>query len=156
MSVKILFVCLGNICRSPMAEGLMAEKIEKRGLAHLKVDSSGTSAYHLGELPDERMRQTARQRGIELTSRARQFAEDDFEAFDYIIAMDKHNKQNILKLAEKESHRDKVYLMRDFDEQAPGADVPDPYFGGQRGFDEVYEILDRSTEKLLEMILKDT
>ncbi len=137
-----------------MAEGLLQSKIEERNLDNLGVDSAGTSNYHLGEIPDNRMMETAAQKGILLTSRARQFEVKDFDDFDYIIPMDKSNKIDILKLARNEQDRNKVTLMRDYDEQARGSDVPDPYFGGQKGFLEVFEILDRSTEKLLESILE--
>lgn len=152
--MKILFVCLGNICRSPMAEGLMKSKIENRSLQNLAVDSAGTSNYHIGESPDKRMTETAAMHGIYLSSRARQFKQKDFDEFDCIIPMDQSNKNNILKLARNDKDKNKVILMREYDEKSKGSDVPDPYFGGQKGFEEVYEILDRSTEKLLNSILE--
>lgn len=153
METRVLFVCLGNICRSPMAEGLFLNKIESRKLENIKVDSAGTSNYHIGERPDRRMLETANQKGVHLPSRARQFLVSDYDDFDWIIAMDSENKRNILSLARNESDVKKVHLMRSFDNQNMGANVPDPYFGGQRGFEEVFDILDRSTESLLEEIL---
>ncbi|QNL22174.1 low molecular weight phosphotyrosine protein phosphatase [Hyphobacterium sp. CCMP332] len=155
MKIKVLFVCLGNICRSPMAEGLMISKIKARGIDHIDVESAGTSNYHIGEMPDNRMLETAAQNGIILESRARQFSMLDFEKFDYIIAMDKSNKADILKLARNDEERKKVRLMRDFDDKSDENDVPDPYFGGHKGFEYVFDILERSSENLLNSILEN-
>ncbi|MEQ8517958.1 MAG: low molecular weight protein-tyrosine-phosphatase [Cytophagales bacterium] len=155
MKIKVLFVCLGNICRSPMAEGLMISKIKAKGIDHIEVDSAGTSNYHIGEMPDNRMMETAAHNGIILDSKARQFSRVDFEEFDYIIAMDKSNKSDILKMARNDEERQKVHLMRDFDDNSAESDVPDPYFGGQKGFADVFDILERCSENLLNSILEN-
>ncbi|HET8860915.1 low molecular weight protein-tyrosine-phosphatase [Marivirga sp.] len=149
---KILFVCLGNICRSPLAEGLMREKIVKLGLEkQFKLDSCGTADYHIGELPDERTRENALKNGLNLKQRARQFEVADFNRFDHILVMDNANKMRVIGLATSEIHLQKVQLMRDFESasELKGKDVPDPYYGGVEGFQNVYNILDRCTENLL-------
>lgn len=145
----VLFVCLGNICRSPLAEGVFQHLVEEAGaLARYRLDSAGTSAYHAGELADERMRGTARRNGIELTSRSRKVRDDDYEAFDLILAMDAENHRNLLARC-PEAHRAKVRMMREWDPEGNG-DVPDPYYGGARGFDQVFEIVMRSCRRLLD------
>lgn len=154
--MRVLFVCLGNICRSPMAEGLFLKKVQELKIESIEVDSAGTGNYHIGELPDERMRETAVSKGINLISRARQFKSSDFDQFDLIIAMDRQNKSNIISMAKSETDRKKVHLMRNFDDNQDEPDVPDPYFGGQNGFENVYNILDRSTENLVTYILKNS
>ncbi|HCS21024.1 MAG TPA: protein tyrosine phosphatase [Bacteroidetes bacterium] len=148
---RILFVCLGNICRSPLAEGLFMEKLKQAGLeAKYKVDSAGTSAQHEGELADLRTRENARKNGVELITRSRPFSKQDFVDFDLILTMDRSNYANVMRwepaFVEKVAQ---VKMMRDFDRRSPGADVPDPYFGGEQGFQRVYEILDHTTEELL-------
>lgn len=154
--IKVLFVCLGNICRSPLAEEVFKHYVQKKGLENKIIcDSAGTSSYHLGENPDKRTIKNARNNGIELAHKARQFNVNDFEDFDYILAMDNSNLQNILKL--KPAHIDKceICLMRDFDEVAKASkDVPDPYFGGDEGFQEVFEILERANSKFLDHLLE--
>jgi len=154
---KILFVCLGNICRSPLAEGLMADKISRENASEqFKIDSCGTADYHIGELPDERTRENALKNGIDLKHRARQFESADFNRFDYIIVMDNSNKLKVIGLATSEEHLKKVKLMRDFETETDflGSDVPDPYYGGIEGFQNVYDILDRCTENLLDSQLQ--
>lgn len=149
---KILFVCLGNICRSPLAEGLMSEKIIKSNIEkQFKIDSCGTADYHIGELPDERTRENALKNGLELKQRARQFEPADFNRFDHILVMDNANKRKIIGLATSEEHLQKVQLMRDFESEISlqGVDVPDPYYGGDEGFQNVYDILNRCTDNLL-------
>jgi protein-tyrosine phosphatase len=150
---KVLFVCLGNICRSPMAEGIFIDLIEKSGLSKsVEIDSAGTASYHIGELPDHRMRDTARKNGIELVRTARQFVASDFSEFDYILAMDSSNLNDMLSLKPDGQTKAQVFLMREFDELEKGASVPDPYYGGLNGFDEVYDILLRSNTAFLEFM----
>lgn len=148
---RILFVCLGNICRSPLAEGLFLSKLNQAGLLEkYTVDSAGTSAYHEGALADPRTRENALDNGVELTSRSRPFRKQDFVDFDLILTMDRTNYTNVKRLEPTfPDEIAKVQMMRDFDLESPGADVPDPYYGGAQGFQNVFDILDRSTEELL-------
>lgn len=149
---KVLFVCLGNICRSPLAEGLFLKKLEENDLTDkFSVDSCGTGAWHIGERPDPRTLENAKKNGVYLPSLARQLNENDLEEFDYILVMDRSNMSNVLEIA-LPNQVSKVRLMRDFDSQAPGSDVPDPYFGGLNGFQDVFEILDRSTGAFLDSV----
>jgi protein-tyrosine phosphatase len=140
--VRICFVCLGNICRSPTAEGVMRHLVAQAGRVEgFEIASAGTAAYHEGERPDRRSLATARARGVELPGRARQFRREDFERFDHVLAMDRENYRELLRLAPDEAARAKVALLRSFDPEAPAeADVPDPYYGGTDGFDLVFEI----------------
>lgn len=149
---KVLFVCLGNICRSPIAEGIFQHMVNETS-SDIYVDSAGTASYHLGELPDKRARQVCEERGIKLTHRARAFSKNDFDQFDYILAMDNQNLANILNLKPTHS-RAIVQLMRDFDPKHKGAEVPDPYFGEMDGFVEVFEMLERCCDVLLEDMIK--
>ncbi len=147
MAIRVLFVCLGNICRSPMAEGVFKKIIADNGVADkFYVDSAGTSAYHIGEMADKRMRETAENHSIVLESRARQFEINDFDTFDYILPMDQANFEDIraLELQKETNNNYKLIMMRDFDPLDKGANVPDPYYGGLDGFEQVYEILMRS------------
>ena len=150
--MKILMVCLGNICRSSLAEGILANKIKQNNLSH-KVDSAGTASYHVGEFPDPRSIEVANKYGIDLSKqRARQFNESDFEEFDLIYAMDVENYNNIIKLANKDSDNQKVKLI--LNEITPGenASVPDPYYGGENGFENVYQMLDLACDTIIENI----
>lgn len=151
--IKILFVCLGNICRSPLAEGLLQNKINDAGLnKHFMVDSCGTSDFHIGELPDERTMESARLNGLELKHRGRQFNSDDFRHFHKILVMDNSNKKNVLRLARTKEDVEKVTLIRYYEsgENEKNTDVPDPYYGGKEGFQNVFDILNRTTDLLLE------
>ncbi len=152
--VRICFVCLGNICRSPTAEGVMLHLVSEANLEEsIFVDSAGTSGFHSGEKADRRSRETANNRGFELPSRSRKFISEDFARFDYIIAMDKDNMRNILALAGSEKDREKVQLFRDFDPDSPkGSEVPDPYYGGSKGFEQVFDICFAACEGLLSHI----
>ncbi len=147
---RILFVCLGNICRSPAAEAAFAHLAADAGLGdRFVVDSAGTGAWHVGQPADRRMRQTAERRGLQVTSIARQVTTDDFARFDYIFAMDTDNQRTLLRLAPAE-HRAKVRLFRDLDPDGRGQDVPDPYYGATNGFDEVLDIVTRTGRALLD------
>lgn len=148
--MKVLFVCLGNICRSPAAEGVFLHILGQRGLeSQFTVDSAGTSSFHVGERADSRMRDHATRRGIELPSRARQFLAKDFVDFDAIIVMDDSNYSNCLKLAKDDEHREKLIKMADFCPQSGLTEVPDPYYGGAQGFEKVLDMVQEGCENLL-------
>jgi protein-tyrosine phosphatase len=150
-AISICFVCLGNICRSPTAEGVMKHLVNEAGLAdRFEISSAGTGAYHAGERADARSAEAARRQGIELTSRARQFVADDFDRFDYVVAMDRKNHAHLLQLARRADDRDKLSLLRVHDAKATIHDVPDPYF--EDNFDEVFEICRAGCAGLLEHI----
>lgn len=148
---KIVFVCLGNICRSPTAEGVMQHLVNERGLQpYFYIDSAGTSAYHIGEPANSKAQKVANERGFELKSRARRFEAEDLDEFDLILAMDRENYENILALDINGDYSDKVKMMREFDPKADNdAEVPDPYYGGMDGFNNVFDIVQRSCENLL-------
>jgi protein-tyrosine phosphatase len=149
--IRICFVCLGNICRSPTAHGVMERLVAEAGLgAAIETDSAGTGAYHVGELPDERSRATARRRGIELTHRARQFTAADLDRFDLVVAMDGQNLQRLRQLAGGRANPPPIVLLRSFDSTAaPGAEVPDPWDGGDDGFEQVLDQCERACAGLL-------
>lgn len=149
--MKILMVCLGNICRSPLADGLLRHKVAQLQL-DIFVDSAGTANYHTGNQPDSRMIATARKNGVDLsTLRARQFVVADFENFDVIYVMDKSNQSNVLRLARTDEDRQKVRLLLNEINPGENLEVPDPYYGEQKDFDEVYELLDKTTDRLIEI-----
>ncbi len=148
---KVLFVCLGNICRSPLAEVLFKKHIEENDLSHeFDCDSCGTAAYHIGAPPDERSVANAIENGLTYTHSGRKLAKQDFDDFDYIIAMDEENLRNI-KDFDPNNHSH-IFKMRKFDLQGLNKDVPDPYYGGPQGFQEVFDILNRATLHLLKEI----
>lgn len=147
--MKVLMVCLGNICRSPLAEGILQHKVEEKDL-NWQIDSAGTGSWHVGELPDSRSIAVGEKYGIDLTSqRARQFKKIDLDRFDLIFAMDSSNYQNILKLAENQAQKDKVKLI--MNEADPGRNeaVPDPYWD-DNGFEKIYQMLDKASAKIIE------
>jgi protein-tyrosine phosphatase len=144
---KILFVCLGNICRSPLAEALFNHKIKLLKLDHqFYVDSCGTGDYHIGSQPDPLTIRSAIENGVEILHACRQLTVNDLLEFDFIIAMDKSNHVNIMRFAKLTKAESKVFLMREFDFLMPGADVPDPYHGDARDFKNVFDILNRSLD----------
>jgi len=148
--MSILFVCLGNICRSPLAEAIFLHKIEEKGLGDVyKASSCGTSNYHIGDPPDPRTIRNALKNGIEIHHVCRQISSSDLENFDLILPMDKSNYVAILNLKEASLHAHNIVLMRQYDTQGIGDDVPDPYSGTERDFQEVFEILDRSIDGLI-------
>ena len=153
MKQHILFVCLGNICRSPAAEGILRDLIIRRGVTDLiEVDSAGTYAGHTGELPDPRMRRAASARGIELTHRARQIREADFERFDRIIVMDDYNYEDVHRLAPSREAAHKIYRMREFFTSSRYHYVPDPYYEGREGFEIVLDLLEEGCQNLLDKL----
>ena len=154
--MRLLFVCLGNICRSPTAEGTMRALVEEAGLGRqVQLDSAGTGAWHVGEPPDRRAIVAARARGIELHGAAREVTRTDFDDFDLVLAMDRSNMRALRRLAPSEEAREKVRLLREFDPASAGAadlDVPDPYYGAAGGFDEVLDLVQAACAGLLDHI----
>ncbi len=155
MTYKLLFVCLGNICRSPAAENIMNHLIDQANLSeHIICDSAGTSGYHIGSPPDRRMAvAAASQLGIKIRGQARQFKKSDFETFDLILAMDRENYQDILSLDSAGQYRDKVRLMCDFCSRHPTKEVPDPYYGGSEGFTHVIDLLLDACDGLIKHVI---
>lgn len=146
MKTKVLMVCLGNICRSPLAEGLLKSKVDP---SKIEVSSAGTGGWHVGELPDPRSIEVAKKNGLDITDqRGKQFSTYDFEIYDHIFVMDTSNYNDVIKLAKDKTEQQKVQLI--LNETHPGKklDVPDPYYGGKSGFDDVYRMLDKACEKI--------
>lgn len=148
--VKVLFVCMGNICRSPLAHGLFEHRVERAGLSgQITIDSAGTHAYHIGEKPDPRSQQTAERHGFDLsTQRARKVVSSDFAQFDYVLAMDRDNHALLTELCPDEL-RHKLKLFLEFAPQLSESEVPDPYYGGPEGFEHVYRLIDAAAEGLM-------
>jgi len=147
--MKILVVCLGNICRSPLAEGILLHLVNEKKLP-LTIDSAGTSNYHIGEAPDARTTANAKKHKIDLSPlRARQFVVEDFDLFDKIYVMDKSNLQNVLKLARHDEDKQKVDLFLNISHPNENMEVPDPYFGGEAGFENVFQLVWNASEKLI-------
>ena len=148
--VKVLFVCLGNICRSPTAEGVFRALVEREGLgAAIEIDSAGTAGFYVGKAPDRRAQAAARQRGIEIKNlRARQVGADDFHRFDYILAMDRENERHLKGLCPPGAE-DRLKLFLDFAPGGAGGDMPDPYGGGADGFERVLDLAEAAAGGLL-------
>ncbi|MDE5082666.1 MAG: low molecular weight phosphotyrosine protein phosphatase [Trichodesmium sp. St18_bin1] len=154
MSYQLLFVCLGNICRSPSAENIMNHLIEKANLSkYIVCDSAGTGGYHIGSPPDSRMAYAAKMRDISLKGSARKFQVEDFNSFDLILTMDQENYRDVLHLDSHGRYRDKVKLMCNFCRYFDVKEVPDPYYGGSDGFDYVIEILLDACQGLLDYLI---
>ena len=157
IKVSVLFVCMGNICRSPTAEGVFRHVVKQRNLHdQISVDSAGTHAYHIGDSPDSRSQSTALTRGINLSAqRARKAVVEDFERFDYVIAMDQSNFEDLKQLGQG-ADLSKLYLFMAFAKGWDNDEVPDPYYGGANGFEEVFDMVQSASEGLLEHIIANT
>lgn len=146
---SVLFVCLGNICRSPLAEGVFRELVDREGLTdQFRVDSAGTGSWHVGSPPDTRSSQVAARHGITLESTARQVAPEDFTRFDHVVAMDRENLRDLERMGSRHESTARIFLLRNHDPNG-GDDVPDPYYGGANGFEVVYRMIERSCKVLL-------
>lgn len=155
--INIMFVCLGNICRSPLAEGVFRGLVEEVGLEdRFTIASTGTGSWHVGEAADQRMQRTAAKYHVSLdTHRARQFTREDLREYDHIFVMDKDNLRDVLHLDDEDAYGNKVRLFREFDPEPGDYQVPDPYYGGARGFDNVYEIVERTARTILHRLVEE-
>lgn len=155
MVTKVLFVCLGNICRSPAAENVMNYMVRESGEeARIQCDSAGTGDWHIGNSPDPRMQKALEGRGVPVTGAARQVKREDLEAFDYVLVMDKSNLVNVRRLDPSGEFHDKIQLFGEFCQQTPGAEVPDPYYGEEDGFELVMDMLEDGCSNLLSEIVE--
>lgn len=152
--IGVLFVCLGNICRSPVAEAVFSDIVEQAGLSdRFDIDSAGTSAFHAGDAPDTRSAEVATRRGLTMSHASRQVTTEDLSRFQYVIAMDRSNLGKLEVLLESEGGESELHLLRSFDESADDdLEVPDPYFGGPDGFEDVHDMIERAGAGLLEHI----
>jgi len=152
--IKVLFVCMGNICRSPTAEGVFTHLVQEAGLSdRIEIDSAGTHSYHIGKTPDQRAQAAALQRGFDLSQlRGRQACTEDFVQFDYILAMDRDNVSNLKLIRPKSDCSSKLSLFLEFAEQATESEVPDPYYGQGQGFEHVLDLVQQASAGLLEHI----
>ena len=152
---KLLFVCLGNICRSPAAEAIMQKLVDENGLEdRVQVDSAGTSGLHQGRMADPRMRKHGERRGFDLSSRSRPFSVDDFDQFDHIFCMDHSNFQNVSSMARNPQDREKIHMMCDYAQNFQDQEVPDPYYGGADGFEYVFDLLEDACEGAYKYFLR--
>ena len=150
---SVLFVCLGNICRSPAAEGVMLDVVDNAGLSDaVQVDSAGTGGWHVGNMADSRMRAAANRRGYDLQSRARQVTADDIEQFDLVIAMDQSNLENLKRLAV--GRADNIHMLGEYLDADNPPDVPGPYYGGESGFDQVLDMIERACPEILKTLME--
>lgn len=152
--IRVLFVCLGNICRSPLAEGVFRQQVEAAGLTdRFEIASAGTGGWHVGNPPDERMCATALRRGLDIShQRARQLKASDMAAWDHVLVMDRSNQENVRKLAPDAAN---VRLFRRYDPESESGEVPDPYYGGPEGFEHVYDIVERTSAALLDSLRRE-
>jgi protein-tyrosine phosphatase len=151
---RILMTCLGNICRSPLAEGVLKHKLEEHQINDIEVDSAGTSSYHIGDPPDARTIANAREHGIEISHLvARQFTVHDFDNFDKIYVMDESNLKNVLELARDEKDKAKVEMILNVLHPGQNMPVPDPYFGGEQGFENVFNLLDQASDRIINNLI---
>ena len=155
--IRIQFVCLGNICRSPLAEAVFRAQVQQAGLEnHFEIESSGTGKWHVGQQADQRMRKTAQKHGLSLEDHtASQFAAEDLAGYDHIFVMDKDNLNDVLYLDEEDRYNGKVRLFREFDPEPGDFQVPDPYYGGGDGFEKVYNIVERTASILLDRLVDE-
>ena len=158
---RLLFVCMGNICRSPAAEGVARRLVTEQGLeGRLEIESAGTIAYHAGEPPDERMREAASARGYELDGQARQVTAEDFQRFDLLIAMDRDNLAELRELRSGLDNsirsRAELRLLSDFLPEGSATDVPDPYYGGERGFERVLDMIEAAVPRLVDELVESS
>lgn len=153
--ISVLFVCMGNICRSPIAEGVFGKVVREAGLAgEIQIDSAGTHDYHVGDAPDPRAQRTASGRGYDISGlRGRQIQDTDFEQFDHILVMDSHNLNNLKRRAPARHHH-KIKLLLSYSRRFPNLDVPDPYYGGQQGFEQTLDMAEDAAQGLLKAILE--
>lgn len=149
--IRVCFVCMGNICRSPLAEGVFKHLVAEKGLGHnFHIESFGIGAWHVGEDPDPRSRAVARAHGLRLTSRAQQFRPKDFARFDHVLALDETIADDLQRLTSDPTSQTKIRLLRPYDPQANGSrDVPDPYYGNQPEFELIYQMIERACQALL-------
>lgn len=159
-TISVLFVCLGNICRSPLAEAVFRQVVTEEGLeGRFRIDSAGTSGYHDGESPDPRTTEVAARRGVEVAGTSRQVTRRDAAEFDYLVAMDAENLREVEALVERaglDGDGPATHLLREFDPEAAGdLEVPDPYFGGPRGFDNVHDLVERSARGFLDHLREE-
>lgn len=153
---KILFVCLGNICRSPLAEAIFTHKIKERGIEHrVEVNSCGTANYHVGDTPDPRTVKNALKNGVAIDHLGKQLSEHDLSHYDFILAMDKSNHTNIFRLTNAKEHANKIKLMRSFDLEPTGDEVPDPYYGNESDFQNVFDILNHSMDSFITFLERE-
>jgi len=157
-NISVLFVCMGNICRSPTAEGVFQSVVKQAKMDNfIAVDSAGTHGYHIGESPDGRSQETARENGVDLSlQKARKVTAEDFQHFDYIIAMDQANYEDLKRLAVSEEEQQKLSLFMQYSEDWDNDEVPDPYYGGDNGFDQVFDMVLSASEGLLKNIIKNS
>jgi protein-tyrosine phosphatase len=154
--IRLLFVCMGNICRSPLAESVFRHLARERGVEdRFEIDSAGTSGYHVGAPPDRRSAATALARGVQVAGSSRQLAARDLNRFDYVVAMDADNLAQIEALHASAGGTARVHRLREWDPEASGLDVPDPYYGGARGFEDVHDMVERSCAALLDHLLRE-